>query len=264
MLNRNRINKYNSHQQLENEYKYDYEKKNENKRPKVVVYTCITGKYDDLIEPLIKVENIDYIAFTDIPECNSNIWEKREIPKHIADCNNNIFINRYIKFHLKELFKNSEYEYAIYIDGNIKVISDLTDFVYGINDKTGLAIHRHQYRDCLYDEIEVCRLIKKGNYKKMKEQKEKYKNEGFPKKFGLYECNVIVSDLKNENAREILDAWWDDFKNSESYRDQVSLPYVIWKKKYKFNDIGSLGNNVYKNPKIRIEDHKMVGGAHVR
>ena len=84
----------------------------------------------------------------------------------------------------------------------------------------------------------------------------KYREEGFPKAFGLYECNVIVCDLNNKNSETITTSWWDNFLNSESYRDQITLPYVVWKNGFEFDDIGSLGDNVYKNSKIRMEEHK--------
>ena len=46
---------------------------------------------------------------------------------------------------------------------------------------------------------------------------------------------------------------------SGSGRDQLALPYIIWKLGYHMSDIGSLGNNLFLNPKFRIEnlgDHR--------
>ena len=253
-INRKKVDKLNIHGELENNFKYDksLEKK---EKPKIVVYTCITGRYDKLVSPFLKFNNIDYIAFTDNKEEDNKIWKIKDIPDNIKKIEDNVLINRYIKFHPQELFKG-KYDYSIYIDGNIKVISDLTPLVYAVNPKTGMALHRHRFRNCIYNEVEVCRLIKKGNYNKMKKQINKYREEGFPKAFGLYECNVIVCDLNNKNSETITTSWWDNFLNSESYRDQIILPYVVWKNGFEFDDIGSLGNNVYKNPKIRMEEHK--------
>lgn len=253
-INRKKVKKFNLHGELENDFKYDTSLVKD-KKPKIAVYTCITGQYDKLITPFLNFDNIDYIAFTDNKEEDNKVWEIRDIPENIKQLQDNILINRYIKFHPSELFKEN-YDYAIYIDGNIKVISDLTNLVYAINNATGLAFHRHQFRNCIYNEIEVCRLIGKGNYEKMKKQTQRYRQEGFPEQFGLYECNVIVSDLKNNTGIELLHTWWNEFRNSESYRDQICLPYVVWKNNCQFDDIGSLGNNVYKNPKIRLENHK--------
>ena len=254
LINRKKVNKFNSHGELENNFTPKDILKIEEK-PRIAVYTCITGSYDKLITPFIKFDNIDYIAYTDNKEENNEVWQVHDIPENIKKIGDNVLINRYIKFHPNEFFDKSKYDYAIYLDGNIKIISDLTDFVYGINPKTGLALHRHRFRNCIYNEIEVCRLIKKGNYNKMKKQADRYESEGFPKNFGLYECNVIATDLNNDKSKKITDAWWEEFVNSESFRDQIALPYVVWKNNYRFDDIGSLGNNVYRNAKIRLKSH---------
>lgn len=245
--------KYDVYRDLENDYKPNFI---ENKKDiKIVVYTCITGNYDNIQEPYLEDANIDYIAFCEKKENYKSTWKFESIPLNIKKINNNILINRYIKFHPHELFAE-KYDYAIYIDGNIKSMSDLKELIYGINSKTGLALHRHRARNCIYNEIEVCKIIKKGNYREMKAQTDRYKEEGFPKEFGLYECNVIVSDLKNKESEKILNSWWEEFEKSKSYRDQIVLPYVVWKNGFDFNDIGSLGNNVYKNPKFRIISHR--------
>lgn len=226
-----------------------------NNKPKIVIYTCITGGYDKLISPFLKLENIDYVAFSDNKEDKNEDWTIREIPENIKELKNNILINRYLKFHPYELFEKEGYDYAIYIDGNIKVVSDFTDMTYAVNEKTGLAMHRHYLRDDISNEIETCRILKKGNYKKLKEQVNRYKSEGFPDDFGMLECNLIVSNLKNKKGQVLLDNWWEEFKTSESYRDQIALPYVIWKQGYKIEDVGNLGKNIRKNGKLRIILH---------
>ena len=117
-------------------------------------------------------------------------------------------------------------------------------------------MHRHHARNCIYIEGKACKIAKKGNAHKIKEQLSHYQQLNFPKKFGLYECNVIAFDLKNKNEKLIMDEWWDELVRSGSMRDQLSLPFVIWKMGYDFSDIGSLGNNVYKNELFAIKEHK--------
>lgn len=175
----------------------------------IVIYTCITGNYDKLLEPLFYDDNIKYIAFTNDYVENNGVWEIHKIPEHISLLKDNVLINRYIKFHAHEFFKD-KYDYSIYIDGNLKVIGDLRNFVSKINSKTGLAFHRHNCRACIYDEANVLAIKGKGNVKKIKEKIEKIKIDGFPKKFGLYEANVIVTDLNNLKSNEILkDGIWN-------------------------------------------------------
>lgn len=224
-----------------------------NNSKKIVVYTCITGNYDKILDPMYKKSNISYVLFTNNKNLKSDVWDIRDIPEKSKKLKDNILINRYIKLKPHEIFEN--YDYSIYIDGNIRVISDISEFVSTINKKSGLSFHRHRARNCIYEEGKACVLMKKGNKQKIKEQLKKYKNIGFPKEFGLLEANVIVSDLHNKNSIKILNDWYDEFITSSSNRDQLSLPYVIWKNDLKISDIGNLGYNVRKNYYLQVKEH---------
>lgn len=223
------------------------------KEYKVAIYTAITGNYDKVLEPLFIPQNCRYILFTDNQNIKSDKWEIRPIPEKVKKIKNNILINRYIKMHPKEFLE--EFDYSIYIDGNVKTVSDLTTMIGEINDKTGLAIHRHYLRNCIYEESKVCALLRKGNVKNLKEQVKKYKQEGLPNNYGLLECGIIISDLKNPKSEEILNKWWEEFIQSKSNRDQIALPYVIWKNGNSIEDVGNLGDNLYLNSKFRVEGH---------
>ena len=158
--------------------------------------------------------------------------------------------------HPYELFDSKEYRYSIYIDGNIQPITNISSFINQINQNIGISMHAHSIRNCIYEEAEILKKLKKGNLKNIDQQIEKYKNEEYPKQNGLAEANVIVSDLKNNNTINIFQEWWKEFLKSSSMRDQLSLPYVLWKNGYKIEDLTSLGKNVFDNPKIIIRKHK--------
>ena len=218
---------------------------------KGVVYTCITNNYDGLKEPLFVADNIDYIVFSENNLSNQESkWLYKSLPKDLNNSNGN-FANRYCKMNPFIFFNN--YDYAIYIDGNVQIFSDISR-LYGIakNSKLGIAMHKHSCRNCIYEEAKICIREGKGNKNGILEQIRKYKTEGFPSKFGLLEATIIVIDLKNKKAKEILETWWSEFCNTNSKRDQLSLPYVIWKLGYNISDLGILGNNEYLNPMFRI------------
>ena len=42
---------------------------------------------------------------------------------------------------------------------------------------------------------------------------------------------IIITDLKNEEAKKFLNDWWNEFISTKSLRDQISLQYVVWKNK---------------------------------
>lgn len=222
---------------------------------KIAIYTCITGDYDNVHIPLVTFDNVDYYLFTD--DLNkykkyNDIYKIVELPKEVIDLGPAL-ANRYAKFHPFELLKG--YDYSIYIDGNVRIVSDIRGFVYKSVCKSGIAMHRHSSRTCAYKEAEVCILKKKGNIDLIKKQMERYKIDGFPSLYGMNECSVIVSDLHNENGKQLFNAWWDEFKKFSSFRDQLSWPYVLWKNNYKIDDVGILGYNVNINYKLERISH---------
>lgn len=245
---------------LESESQYNWETnewkkllRNGDSNKKVAVYTCVVGNYDNLNTPYYYADNIDYCLFSDSLQCEG--WKNKEITNDILQLKNNSLINRYIKFHPFDLFE-TDYDYCIYIDGNIAPISDLTVLIELINPKVGIAMHQHASRNCIYQEVKACEALKKGNAKNLNFQIERYQKEGFPENYGMLEGNVIIVDLKNSTAKKLLNAWWNEFIHSESGRDQIAWPYVLWKNGIPVESIATLGKNVYKNPKLRISQHK--------
>lgn len=226
---------------------------NKEGKSKIVIYTCITGNYDEVIEPVILETKCEYVLFTNNKDIKSKNWQIRLIPDEINKLGTNAEINRYIKMHPKEFFE--DFDYSIYVDGNIKIISNISTFVDSINKKTGLAIHKHGSNICIYQEIKDCITRKKGNKNKLKEQYKKYMNQGFPKKFGMFQCSIIASDLHNINSIKILNDWWNEYIISKSSRDQIALPYVLYKNNYKPEDVGNLGEDISKNVKVKTNSH---------
>jgi len=239
---------------------YDYNKTEEerlsertfsgNKDIKIAVYTGIFGNYDAVKEPIFIKSNIDYYIFTEGP-VNSQVWIKKEMPSSFNKQDYTLK-NRYLKFHPFELFP--DYDYVIYIDGNVTVTSDLSGLLNNLNEN-GISFHSHANRVCLYSEIEALITAKKGIEEKLLEQVKYYKNEGFPTNYGLLEATVIVTDNKNQVAKKILLEWWEEFLRSGSMRDQVSLPYILWKNGISVNKVNSLGKNVYRSLKFRVVNH---------
>lgn len=230
------------------------EKCSDNK--KVAVYTCIVNNYDAPQEPIYYDDNIDYIMYTDQVEIVGKEvkgWACRKIPDQLCSMNYTE-INRYIKLHPFEFFSN-KYDVSIYVDGNVKILSNVQSWNTLICKSAGIAIHKHSRRKCIYEEIDACIFFGKGNTKKLRELIDKYKRERFPEGYGLLECNILVTDMKSETAKNIYNEWWDELIISKCGRDQVILPYVCWKNGIKIDDIGTLGFNVYKNKKIRVCGH---------
>ena len=95
----------------------------------------------------------------------------------------------------------------------------------------------------------------KGDKSKINKQINKYSKEGFPKHYGLLEATIIFTDLRNPKSKVILENWWEEFLKSESYRDQLSLPYILWQQGISTSKADSLGNNLYRSSKFFVEHH---------
>lgn len=159
--------------------------------------------------------------------------------------------NRYCKMHGKDIFP--EYRYSIYCDGNIKVRHSLAHYVRFLGT-TGLAIHKSRSCDCVYEEGMILTWngrVKKKNIIKMME---KYYKEGMPRRFGSYECGLIVRDHYNYFGNELMENWYNYYMQSECKRDQLVLPYLIWKYGMKIGDIGYIydGISIAENGDLKV------------
>lgn len=227
-----------------------------NKAKKVVIYTCIIGNYDEIKDPVYVDDNCDYILITDNPNLRSDKWKIELVPLEISEKykNNSTLISRYYKLNPHLIFE--KYNYSIYVDGSIKVVSNIAAYINNINEEVGIATFIHRDRSCIYDEAKICKILKKGNLTNLKKQIRKYQEEEFPEQYGMLECGIIVTNLNNKIGLNLLNDWWSDFTEKGSLRDQLSFPYILWKHKIDVVKVGTLGNNCYISSKFIINDHK--------
>lgn len=219
---------------------------------RIAVYTSVFGKYDRIQEPLFKADNIDYFIVTDQEVPENSMWKK--IPHKTAAFDerlSNAEKSRYFKMKPEVLFEN--YKYSIYVDGNIKIISDLTPYTKLLGD-TGIGFHAHSQRNCSYKELEAIKMA----YKAKKEDADSYaaflKEHRFPKDYGLLECGVIVREHNNPICKKVMDEWWLQFMNKIK-RDQVSLPFILFNNHISVEQVAVLGQNIFENYSFRIDRH---------
>ena len=221
----------------------------------IVAYSCVTNGYDSPHAPIYAPANLRSVLFADditfelLREADD--FEIRHIEENasLASSHNP---NRYCKMHPGEFFDS---DFAVYIDGSVQIVCDLTDWcAIARASETGVAMHAHSSRECVYDEARACIASRRGNPVAISKQMERYEAEGFPRHFGMREATVIVSDLHNPLASNLLAAWWEEYLASGSGRDQLALPYVLWKMGLSIDSVACLGPDVWKSPKLRIHD----------
>lgn len=218
---------------------------------RIAVYTAIYGAYDHVPEPYCLPDNCDFFLFTDQQyEESKSAWIVKETPSEILGLSN-VEKNRYLKMHPHKILEN--YKYSVYIDGNVQVITDLTEYV-NVLGKVGLGIHMHDTRSCVYDELEAIGKTGRESKKNIERHTSYLKKTGMPKNYGLLQCNIIVRENNNPVCIKIMEDWWKEFFEYTK-RDQISLPHVLYRHGVTVSEVGVLGNSVYKNPSFRVINH---------
>lgn len=200
-----------------------------NEKNKKVIYTCITGGYDKLIDPSFITYDFDYICFTDNLTITSNVWDIRPLPKEV-DGLTNVKKQRYVKINPHLLLNN--YELSIWVDGNVLIKGDLNEFLIQnvIGNDSSVYVPTHPTRNCIYDEAKAVISMHKDTPEIVNPQIEKYKKEGFPKNYGLLQSNIMVRLHNEDDCIKIMKNWFSELKE-HSHRDQLSFNYVLWKNK---------------------------------
>ena len=213
-----------------------------------VVYTSVFGGYDDIVEQ--KVPNgWDWKCFSEdnsLSLYNDNTRNAKRFK---------VLPHRYL----------SDYEYSIFIDGNMTIKGDVNELVDKYLKDSNVAFFSHaknvlDSRDCVYDEAKL--IFKSGerwmnetpergllNWKDkpelIKTQIEKYALLGYPKHNGLITGMVILRRHNEKDCIKAMEDWWTEIKYN-SKRDQLSFNYIAWKNNLNFNYIdGDSRNNKY-------------------
>ena len=205
----------------------EYNKQKKGRTAKVVVYTALIGNYDPLILPEYICDDWDYVCFSDSDIPGEHIFKICNPDYYNPDP---VRMARYIKTHPHLYFR--DYDYSIWNDSHLMIkgphlANSLRDC---INRNVLLMGNPHPHRNCVYDEVKKCISLCKDNKETMEKQVVQYKEEGFPKSYGLLETGILIRKHNDENIIRFNELWWDEI-NKGSRRDQLSIMYVLWKQK---------------------------------
>lgn len=214
------------------------------KNKKIAVYTCISGNYDNVVEPEVISEECDYYLISDNNPGNLKIFQWIDINKIVPEwVTDNPRRNRYCKINVSKIF--ASYPYSIYIDGNVKIVGEITKYI-NVIGKSGFANHLHAYNNCLYVEAIRVIAVKVEDEKLAKMQMVNYREEGMPRNYGEFQNAILVRENNNFICKKLMEDWWREVF-TKSYRDQLSLTYCLWKNGIEMKDVGVLGENMRKN-----------------
>ncbi|WP_254831471.1 glycosyltransferase domain-containing protein [Haloglomus salinum] len=212
-----------------------------------VVYTAIFDSYDTLIDPLICEEGADYICFTDDSELRSDIWDIVEVDSDSSV--NPARLNRYLKLHPHKILP--DYEYSIYIDGNIQIVSELVENCHTYLDNYSIAAHHHSTNNNVREEAESVVRYHLAPPDQVYRQLGRYFVEGFPDKQELTTNRVLYRKHNSSSCVELMSEWWSELSR-ETHRDQLSLNYILWREN---TDIRVIQKPVWGSEMFEIHPH---------
>ncbi|MFC1721250.1 glycosyltransferase domain-containing protein [Patescibacteria group bacterium] len=220
-----------------------------NKQKKIIIYTAIFGGRDRITEPVYLPANADFVCFTD-SDIKSDAWEVRKV-EPVSE--SSVRAAKIYKVLPHKYFP--DYEYSIWIDGNILVHGDINELINEYLKDVNFAAYDHMKcedkRDCIYDEAQALQEAaergrhKNLNFEKLEKQIQRYKEEGYPANNGLIHSAIMLRRHNEPDVIKTMDDWWKEIVNN-SRRDQLSFNYVAWKNNFKFVYLpGDSRNNKY-------------------
>lgn len=220
----------------------------------IAVYTCITGGYDRLLEPIFAPNNCHFFAVTDFEIPSNSHWKRINAESFIPKDKSysSAEINRYFKMHPEVLFP--QFDYSVYVDGNIRICTDVSEYVNRISEY-GIGFFRHSQRNDVYEEAKACVAVGKAPADIVEKQVTHMQEAGFPASYGMAQCSVIARRHNDLICQKIMNQWWDEFQ-AYAKRDQLSLPFVLFQNGIQVKDVVTLGTNVYSNDSFEIVVHK--------
>ena len=187
------------------------------KKKDIVVYTAITGGYDDLKESQAK-DGIRFVAFTDRP-FKSETWEWQQCHTDFPDANRNAKIHKILP-HL--YFPDAKY--TLWIDGSILLKVPIDLIIESYMKDFDLLVHEHPVRKCAYQEAQTCIEKALDDTNVIRAQVHRYKQDYYPPNNGLVEAGVLLR-RHNDMTRTFNETWWEEITNG-SKRDQISFNYA--------------------------------------
>ncbi|RED50822.1 glycosyltransferase domain-containing protein [Aestuariispira insulae] len=191
------------------------------------IFTVIVNGYDKLLEQP-QYPGWDYICFTDgkrLPILGKLGLSNWKIVKYDDWGYDGFRYSRLPKI-LPHLFL-PDYDYSLYIDGNAYLVSNPDQILNRIGwpDFVTAQHPKHPYMDT---EFQECIRHGKSDPVLLSTQQRSYENLGFPEQSPLMENNLLIRRHNHPEVVALSNAWWQEI-NRVSHRDQLSLPYIVWK-----------------------------------
>lgn len=218
---------------------------------KTIIYSCVTGKYDNVLGVLLQSKPIinkdtELILFSDRPglvepevyrQVGGHVeWSVRPLVWRHPTCNIRTARWHKINSHLAL----PDHDYSVWVDGSqrikpVDLHKELVEPFQRNEKKQPIATFKHPVRTCVYQEMSACNRLRKDNATLMAEQVKKYRSEGYPPYNGMVETACVVRN-NSLPTWQFNEFWWNEIENG-SRRDQLSFNYTSWKLKTEYGRV---------------------------
>jgi hypothetical protein len=180
----------------------------------IIVYTVNLGGYDQRHEypQRYKIDGVRYLYYSDQPAPDG--WEWIKVNKGGRR------ESRYMKINSHLL---PDHDYSIYIDASYQIQKPLNKLLEDFSADIGLCKHKD---NSLVKHAMTCIGCRLDDPKEIFKQVGRYMSENIPD-IQVSENSLLVR--KNNGIIKLLnETWWEEYSTG-SQRDQLSMPYAIWK-----------------------------------
>jgi len=196
---------------------------------RTALYACTNLAYDQIFTPVTMTPGVDFILFADRRPRFVRGWQWRPLPAETAGLSPTM-VNRFAKFFPHVIFP--EAEVSIYVDANTLMLSDLTPLIEEFRvSGADIGLFPHKQRSDIFAEFELGRTggkIPAQDTEKGLAQLAHYRAEGLPDDHLFTENAIIFRRHGNPALAAAMDLWWEQMA-TYTKRDQLSLPYVLYK-----------------------------------
>lgn len=233
--------------------------------PRICFITAIHGRYESRCNPFV-MQNVpaDFICFTDNAKIKGNGWQIDTTPYHfeapssldngtqwnsMANNKHTFNISKYYKQAFYNIPRLAKYDAVVWIDGTIEIISPhVASFILShIQDAKIITWHHEKRYGSLAAEVADSNFFRynakrwfgqEQQIQYVSEQYEQYLREGYRDDWcklphtphgGVWLTCFIAFSMTNTEVRDFIDEWYSQTLNYTT-QDQVSFPYVCWKR----------------------------------
>lgn len=229
-----------------------------------VIYTCIVGAYDALLQPAVLDPEFDFVCFVGPGEKrggSDGVWNIRElaVPEELTRSAAKDLdprrLARYAKTHPHEILP--EYDSCLWVDANIAILDDCLYRAYEEKIEEGIKFSGvpHPTRDCVYSEARKCRDMRYVPNLGLLRIWAFYALHGIRRHSGLIESNIL---FRRQHEPEILalDRLWWKMTCRFYLRDQLSLMWCLRKCRIPVDYLLGEGMNSRNHPGLKYLRHK--------